>query len=145
MALGYNYYNSQVLIGTKNSSNVFTPVTLTTAYADNLSRIIPIGGSSKIELLIGFTGKVNGANLDVRVESGFDGTNMYQFTNDATSGAISTLTSREFTFDGATSAVGYSISLPLDVSAKYIRVGLKETTAGGFGTAHAELVITGEK
>ena len=145
--LGYNYYRNQVLIGSKNASTLArTAVTVTSAFADNLSRIISTGGSSKIELLLSYTAKENGNNIDVRVEWGFDGTNMYQLVNDSTSGATSTLTQRVFTFDAASSATAYELAIPLDASDKFVRIAIRESAVGvNYGTAFVELLVTAAK
>lgn len=144
MGLGYQYQNLIQLIGSAGGA-----VTVTSAFADNLSRVTPIGGASKVTLYVSYTlanGETNN-NIDIRVETSHDASLLYQLVNESVVGAISTLTQREFTFQGTTSvATSYNLALPLDISDEFIRVAIKETgPSPSYGTAHVYLLISGDR
>ena len=145
--LGYTYQDNIVAIGTK-SGTTRTAATLTAAYTGNISTIFSMGGISQIQINVNYTtgsGETNNS-IEIRLEAGPDGTNMYQLVNDSTSGATSTLTQREFTFVGAAAATAYSLALPLVWSGKSMRVAVKETgVVTNFGTAFVEITVSGAK
>lgn len=142
MANGYTFIGTLPMIGTK-SGTTRTVVQTTSAFADSISRITPIGGASAVEFSILYRPLTNNAIL-VRVETGPDATNMYQLVNDSISGGTSTLSLRTFSHTPATSAVTFS--LPIDVSTKYIRVAVRESvTDVAASSAYVEMTILGDK
>ena|SRR3990167_2721090 len=143
MSLGYTYLNTIPLIGTK-SGTTRTSTLATSAFADNLSRITPIGGASTIELSILYTSEKDN-NFEVRVETGPDATNMYRLVNESISAGNSTLTLRTFIVTPTTSA--FAFALPIDVSNKYIRVSVREnhTLELTSSSAYVEMMILGDK
>lgn len=142
------YYSDHVgrpIIGTKDGTTR-TPATLTNAYAGGLSKTFETGGFSKMNLSILYTmGAAETSNsIEVKVEESYDGTNFYRIPNETVSGGTSTLTAREFTFVG-TDAGAATISIPLDIFYKYVKVSFKETgVAANAGTLYAEVTLSGE-
>ena len=144
--LGYTYQDQLVLIGTK-SGTTRTSATLTAAYTGN-TKTFASGAISKINLSILYTtGSGETSNsIEVKVESSPDGTNFYQIPNETVSAGTSTLTQREFTFVGGSAATAYSLSLPLDVQDKYLKISLKESgVVTNYGTIYVEATISGSK
>ena len=145
MGLGYNSRIFVPLFG-----GTTTGVATTSAYADNVSSVIPIGGASKIVLYVSYTlasGETSN-NINLRVDTSYTTALLYQLVNESVSGATSTLTQREFTFAGTTSvATSYNLTLPLDVSDNYFRVSFRESnfTGTNYGTATLFLLIEGDR
>ena len=142
--LGYQSRIRQGIISTTGSA-----IVLTSAYADNISNVLPIGGAAKVTVYVSYTlaaGETNN-NILLRIDTSHDSSTMYQLLNESVSGGTSTLTQREFTFQGATSvATSYNLALPLDVSDNFIRVAIRETgNSPAYGTAHAWILICGDK
>jgi hypothetical protein len=142
-------YNSQVvvpIIGTK-VGNTRTPVALTSAYdVANKTKVIPVGGFSKINFDILYTmGATETANsIEVRLRCSSDGVNFYRIPNETVSGGTSTMTAREFTFVGTNADVA-TISIPIDIMYKYIEISVKESgVVTNAGTVYVEATISGK-
>ena len=146
MALNYPVQQIITLIGSK-SGTTRTSVTLTDAYGvANKTTIFPTGGMTKVNFSILYTmGATETTNsVELRLESSSDGTNFYRIPNEAVSAGTSTLTLREFPWV-AVNAAPSSISLPLDLQDKYMRISVKETgVVTNFGTIYVEAIISGK-
>jgi hypothetical protein len=82
--------------------------------------------------------------IEVRVESSPDKVNWYRIPNEAVSGAVSTLTAREFTFVG-TNAAAATIGIFLDIAYKNLRISVKESgVATNAGTVYVESTLSGQ-
>lgn len=144
---GLGYHNQQeiVIFGSK-SGTTRTSTTIGSAYGTVPLKSFSSGGASKVSFYLLYTtgtGETNNS-IEVKVETSPDGTNFYQLLNESVSGATSTLTQREFTFVGAAAATTYALSLPLDISDKYVRVGVKESgVAANYGTIYGEVTLSG--
>lgn len=145
MGLYYATQTPVVLIGSK-SGTTRTSVTLTSSYdVANKTKVLEVGGFSKINFSVLYTmGAAESSNsIEVRIEESSDGTNFYRIPNDSTSAGTSTLTAREFTFVG-TNAAAATISIPLDIFYKYLKVSVKETgVAANAGTIYVEALLSG--
>jgi hypothetical protein len=83
-------------------------------------------------------------SIEIKIESSPDGVNWYRLPTDTTSGATSTLAAREFTFVG-TNAAAATISIPLEIQYKYMKVSAKETgVASNKGTIYGEVTLSGK-
>lgn len=153
--MGGLYYPTQVLvplIGTKTSANTRTGVALTSAYqAEATPQTTPtktfdVGGFSRVDFAINYVmGATESSNsIEVKVEWTPDGTNFYPLPNDSTSGGVSTITAREFTFVG-TNAAAAPITWGLDIAYKdSLRISFKETgVASNAGTVFCEALLSG--
>ena len=142
MSSGYTYQNTIPLIGSKSGTTTTTAL-LTSAFAGNISNITPIGGMEVIELNIRYESERND-NLEIRVETGPDNTNMYRSVNDSTSGGTSTLTLRTFILTPTTSATLFT--LPVNISNRFFRVSTRENTAGVTGSGvYVEATLSGAR
>lgn len=146
--LSYSKQNTFVIVGSKNEmTNVRTSVALTTAYdVANKTKIIPVGGFSKLNIDILYTtGSGETSNsVEMRVQASPDGVNFYRIPNEAVSAGTSTLTQREFTFVGAAAATAYTISVGLDIFYKYVELSFKESgVVTNAGTIFAEGTLSG--
>lgn len=146
MGLYYPTQQTQVLIGSK-SGTTRTSVTLTAAYdVANKTTIFKTGTMRRVTLDILYTmGATETSNsIEVRVDSGSDGTNFYRAANESASAGTTTVTAREYTFVG-TNAAAATISLKLDVADKYTRISVKETgVVTNFGTVFVEATLSGK-
>lgn len=150
--MGLNY-PTQVpipLIGTKDSANTRTAVTLTSSYeaeaADKATKTFDVGGFSRVEFAINYTmGATESSNsIEIKLEYTPDGTNFYRLVNDSTSAGTSTLTVREFTYVGVNAAAA-PITFGVDIAYKdAMRISIKETgVASNAGTVFAEACLSG--
>lgn len=146
MELNYTTQQTFPVIGTK-SGTTRTSVALTTAYdVANKTKILEVGGFSKINLDILYTmGAAETSNsIELRLQGSPDGTNFYRIPNESVSGGVSTLTAREFTFVG-TNAAAATISIGLDLFYKYLEVSVKESgVAANAGTIYIEGTLSGQ-
>lgn len=147
MCLNYESQPTFVVIGSKTSAGVRTPVALTAAYdVANKTNIIECGGYSKLNLDVLYTmGATETSNsIEVRFRCSNDGINFYAIPNESVSGGTSTLTAREFTFVGVNADVA-TISIGLDIFYKFIEVSVKETgKVTNFGTVFVDGTLSGK-
>lgn len=148
--LGFTYQNPIVLIGSK-SGTTRTSVEMEDSYqaeaTTEATKTFEAGGMSKVELHILYTmgGSETDNSIQIKVEASPDRTNFYRFVNDATSTGTSTLTAREFTYVGINGTTA-AISLPLDISAKYFKIWIKETgVETNKGSVYVEATLSGSK
>lgn len=149
---GGNYYpitKITPLIGSKDDSNTRTSIEMESTYqsesATEATKTFETGGYSKMNFYILYTmGAAETSNsVEFKIEGSSDRTNFYQFVNDTTSGATSTLTQREFTVVGNNGST-IAIAVPLDVQDKYCRISFKETgVASNKGSVFAEVTLSG--
>lgn len=149
MGLNYQSQELSTLIGTR-SGTTLTGVTLESTYQNESATVatksFKTGGYSKVSFGIFYTmGAAETANsIEVRIEQSQDNTNWVRIANDSTSGAVSTLTAREFTFVGTNAALA-TIDIFLDINYKYMRIALKETgVASAKGTVYVESTLGGQ-
>jgi len=151
MALGYTFQNTITLFGSKTAAGVRTGVELESTYqaeaVTDATKSFAAIGMAKMELHILYSmgaGETTNS-IEIKVEASPDNINWYRFVNESASTGTSTLTAREFTYVGINATDG-PISLPLDISAKYFRVSIKETGVGSTkGTCYAEATLSGSK
>ncbi len=149
------HYPTQVLlplIGSKDSSNTRTAVTLTSSYEAETSpqstptKTFDVGGFSRVEFAVNYTmGASESSNsIEVKVEWSPDATNFYRLMNDSTSAGTSTLTVREFTYVGVNAAAS-PITFGLDIAYKdVLKVSVKETgVATNAGSVFVEALLSG--
>jgi len=143
MSLDYPNTTARPFIGTKSDAGVIAGATLTTAYT-GINDIIETSGYSKINFDISYTmaGGESTNSLKCIIEDSPDRVNWYRIPNESASGAVSTLTAREFTFLG-TDADTATISLGLDIFYKYLKVSFLESGASTLGTVYVETTLLG--
>ncbi len=150
MALGFTYQNTTVLIGSR-SGTTRTSIEMESSYqaeaTTEATKTFEIGGMSKVEFHILYTmgGGESGNSIEIKLEVSPDRTNFYRLANEAVSTGTSTLTRREFTYVGV-NATTTTISLPIDISAKYMKIWIKETGVGSAkGSVYVEVTLSGSK
>lgn len=144
MGLFYPSQQTFVVLGTKVGTTR-TPTALTASYADNIKKF-ETGSMSKLNLDILYTmGATESANyIELKIEGSPDGTNFYPLPNADTSGAVTTITSRNFKFVGADAAAA-STSISVDVFYKYVRVSVQEAgVVTNLGTIYIEATLSGK-
>lgn len=136
MSLSYKQQDEFVIIGSK-SGTTRTSVVLPTRFitSGTASKTFGVGEFTKLELNCLYTAGVGETSnsVQIRVEGSPDGTNFYDFVNDSTSGATSTLTQRQFSITQST-AEG---TLDYDAQTGNFTAGLVVT--GGTSSATALL------
>lgn len=146
MNLSYKTQDTFVVIGSK-SGTTRTSVALTTSYdVANKTKIIPVGGMSKINFDVLYTmGATETSNtIEIRLQGSPDGTNFYRIPNESVSAGTPTLTAREFTFTG-TNAAAATISIGIDIFYKYLEISVKESgVASNAGTVYVEATLSGK-
>jgi hypothetical protein len=149
MSLDYKTTLPIVLVGSKVGTTR-TSIEMESTYqaesATEATKTIETGGYPKIALDCLYTmGSGETTNsIEIKVEMSPDRTNFYQLVNDDTSGATSTLTSREFTIVGVNASTK-AFSLPIDMWGKYMRVSVKETgVSSNKGSVYIEGTLFGK-
>lgn len=139
MALSYPTQIAIPLIGSKSSAGTITPIALKSYYDfSGVSKTLPTGGMSKIELLGRYkAGAGETANsVQIIVEASHDRVNWFRLLNESASGGTSTITQKEFTIAQSTD----SGTLAYDAQSANFTVGLKVTggTSGATGYIEAD-------
>jgi len=119
--------------------------TLTDAYGGN-TKTFTVSGLVQLNLAIAYTPKVGEANrvLSVKVEYGFDETDLYQHTVRREGLGTTTLYLDEFQFTGATGGTEYKFTIDLPISYELCRVSIKEDGGANFGAATIRAALSGK-
>lgn len=130
------------LIGTKDASNTQTGVALTTSYENEGSgatKSFKSNAYDRAVFNIFYTpgSGETGTSVQAIIEVSTDGDNWVQIPNDASSGGTSTLTDREFTYDGTGTSIFF------DIGYEYMRISLKETGVSvNAGTVYVDATMS---
>lgn len=136
------------LIGATLSTNsviALSPVTLTTAAADNRGTIFVKGGSQVILYIRYITSTTAAKILDMTVEVSPDGTLFYQESTEEATTTVITEYAATRRFTGTDASTTYSIRVAIPIAdIDRIRIGFRETTGTPFGTLSCLAVISSQ-
>jgi len=130
---------TEMIIGT-----VSVPVTLTAAYAGNTSSAQRIEPFEQIGLDIYYARGTAGDSIEIKVTfaSSLNGVpTAAEYASEssiATASGVGTVYEKYYTF--TSSAATHLFELQIPNNAQYMKVAVKETAAGAFGTAYVKLI-----
>lgn len=145
MTLSYPSQPVIQVLGTKSSTNVLTPVALTTTASDN-RKALETGGFAKYDLAIRLTtgSGETATKLLVELEQSPDGTNWYNIPSVSDTNGTSTVYTRTFEFTAGAAATTYSIGFGIDIWYKYVRVSFRTSgVVANQPTASAQVTLSG--
>ena len=143
--LGIAQLGDPIIIFGSQSALVQTGETLTNSYTGVGAVVSPtIRAEGVYAIAIDLTYAMGAAETsntaEVKIEGSHDGTNWYQFVNDATSSGVSTIDLREFKLNGEGS---YHLPI-IDVFTNYLRLSAKETgVSSNYGTIFGKITLLG--
>ncbi len=120
---------------------LFDGVTVTSAYSDNVSRGIEIGGTDQLTFFLEWNADSNGDNLDVQFEVSPNGTDWYIIPTESASAGVVTLADAIYRLDGPTAGTEVTSRVAIPVAEQYVRASLK--SVGNAGTASLFMVKSG--
>lgn len=143
------YYETQIVemvLGTKSTANVLSPVALTTTYTDN-QKALATGGFVKYDLALKLTTGAGetATKLLVQLEHSPDGTNWYNIPSVSDTSGTSTIYTRTFEFATTAASTAYNISFGIDIWYKYVRCSFKTSgVSANQPTLSAQVTLSGK-
>jgi hypothetical protein len=107
--------------------------TLTASYVAS-SELFYVQDYTETTHYIDYTPGTNGNSLQYKIEFSNDGSTWYNEPNEAVSGSTATVTVKDRTYTSTSGSAQRVPVISMPVSDKFLRVLVKETAAGGFGT-----------
>lgn len=135
------------IVGSKDSSDSITTEQLESAYHADTRASFACGGYPRVEFMIQYTMGATevGNSIEWQIEaSNDDGDNWFMLTTDSTSSGISTVSEREFAYEGITDAGDNLINAGLDIAYTDLRIQFKETGVNtNKGGVYCEALLSG--